>query len=356
MKRNIFIAVLLLFLASLLFSNPAGIDNEPHPYQLKYPPSYGAPPIPKDNPLTEEGIWLGRLLFYDSLLSINGKIACGSCHQQQLSFTDGRTLAVGVFGDTLTRNTMTLINLAWGKYFFWDGRVRKLEDLIKEPIANPKEMGGLSEKELVQRLKHHAHYPELFRKAFPNDSISLRSMSKAISQFLRTIVGELHDSPEDYKNFDNRSPEFKAILTENSMRGAVARVNTMQCYSCHFPARFAAFGGQQLTVYEEDSIFQAPTLINLRFTAPYKHGGQFATLRDVLKLYNDSMVDFILKNPDIKLDLSASEIKFTEYDMEHANEIFEPFVDTTIITNPAFSDPFRQKGFTWYGLKKDIGK
>ena len=104
--------------AVFFFGNFKFKDSCPHPYELQYPEAFGKPYIPENNRLTEEGIWLGRLLFYDSILSINKKMSCASCHQQGLSFTDGRPLAIGVFGDTLTRNSMALLNLAWGNSFF----------------------------------------------------------------------------------------------------------------------------------------------------------------------------------------------------------------------------------------------
>ena len=346
MKRNIIITFLLLASIICFFSNFTLPDNnEPHPYKFDYPDAFGKPAIPADNPLTDEGVWLGRLLFYDSLLSINHKIACAGCHKQELSFTDGRPLAIGVFGDTLTRNSMALVDLAWGKVFFWNGRAKTLEGLVKEPIANFKEMGGLSEKQLVKRLQEHAYYPTLFKKAFPHDSISLNTVSKAIAQFLRTIVTQLNNTPEPYKAGPGMS-KYEVLETEDSPMGSAARVSLMECKSCHTSV---LFGGEIVTTYGNDSVFKATSLMNIRYTAPYMHDGRFKTMREVLQFYNDSMQSILAQNA--KLDLSQSQsvrpIQFTKYDLDHADEIFASCSDSTVITNPAFSDPFRQKGFKW---------
>jgi cytochrome c peroxidase len=145
-----------------------------------------APLIPADNPQTIQGIALGRLLFYDTMLSGNKKQSCGSCHLQQLSFTDGKPLAIGAFGDTI-RNSMTLVNMAWSKDFFWDGRVKQLEDLMKYPITNPKEMAKDTVL-LIKKLKEHNYYPKLFAMALPEEDISIKTLSKALAQFVRIIV------------------------------------------------------------------------------------------------------------------------------------------------------------------------
>ena len=367
MLRNISIAGFLLASIICLFSNFTWEGkNKPHPYNFKYPRDFGKPNIPDDNPMTVEGVWLGRLLFYDNILSINGKMSCSTCHLQNLSFTDGRKFAVGVHGDTLGRNTMSLVNLAWGKLFFWDGRALTLEALVKEPIANAKEMGGLPEVELIKQLSNHPQYPVLFKKAFPNEAISLVTVSKAIAQFMRTIVSRMpspgpsdsitdivHQEEAEYRalhgyDLDSFSLWNSCLLYENSMLGSIARVTFMQCNRCHVTE---GFHGQIATKDQNDSLFKAPTLMNVMYTPPYFHDGRFKTLREVLQFYNDNMETLEIKNPDRLMHLT-DRIKFTEYDLENANKIFDVFNDSSINVNPAYTDPFKQKGFSWSGIKE----
>ena len=341
MKRNFFITFILLFSGTFFFSSFSLPEEEtPHALRFEYATMFGSPFIPADNPLTEEGIWLGRLLFYDGQLSVTGKISCGSCHQQKLFFTDGLPLAIGVHGDTLKRNTMSLINLAWDKNFFWDGRDTSIEQVVRDHISNQREMGGLSEKELVVRLKSHKYYPGLFKLAFPKDTISMYAVSKAIAQFTRVIVSNFKETEETYKKtpggMNNRD-----WLNEETQTASGVRMALMQCKSCHGkPA------GEKLAFYTDGVKYKAPSLVNIRYTAPYMHDGRFKSLKDVLLFYNLNLDDVKQKNPHLVegQELSAA---FTKYDIEHADELFDNDADVSIITNVAYSNPFNQKGFTW---------
>ena len=351
MRRNGILFILFLIFSIGILSSFSNDNSGPHPYSFTYPELFGKPNLPADNPLTIEGVWLGRLLFYDTLLSINGKMSCGTCHLQELSFTDGRATAIGVHGDTLKRNTMSLVNLAWGQRFFWDGRAMTLEDLVKEPLANTAEMGGLNEQDLVRHLKEHPYYPLLFKKAFPEEEISLNTISKAIAQFMRTIVTKIHVTPDDDPKTNGLVLDINkdsVMLNENSFIGSIARISLMQCKSCHLTE---AFGGQIVTKDEHDSLFKPTSFMNLQYSAPYFHDGRFKTLKEVMQFYNDNMETLQIKNPD-RLIHQKERIKFNQYDMEHADEIFEVFRDSTILSNPAFSNPFKQKDFNWDGNKK----
>lgn len=350
-NHNLMVLFFFLFLA-ICFVNYSFVSNDTtHVYDLKYPPDYGPPNIPADNPLTEEGVWLGRLLFYDSILSINNNMSCAGCHKQKLSFTDGLSLSIGVHGDTLKRNSMPLLNLAWHKYFFWDGRTLSLEEVIRQPINNSREMGGLGERELIKKLKDHPYYPTLFSKAFPHDSISIITVSKSISQFLRTIIATLPAVEEKFKKYPVGSPQYSKLITENTRYGTIARAFLMQCSNtCHTSQSFT-YGGQHKSVYQDDSEFVAPILINLKNTGPYMHDGRFKTMREVFQFYNDSLEFLLNKNPKIAHRTTGG-IKFTQYDLDHADELFEVYDDSTVNVNPNFSNPFEEKGFNWSGIKR----
>ena len=147
---------------------------------------YGHFRVPEDNPLTEEGVRLGRRLFYDPRLSGNNTVSCSTCHLQHLAFTDGKVRAVGVSGKPLAFNSMTLANLLWGpQHFFWNGRTDSLEQQALIPIQSPDEMNQDLD-ELMDELSEDDTYPALFRQAYGR--VSPENTAKAIASFERTLV------------------------------------------------------------------------------------------------------------------------------------------------------------------------
>jgi len=351
--RYIISGILLLIISTSVIISAfyIGQDNhKPQSYDLKYPSPFGKPDIPIDNPLTKEGVFLGRLLFYDPILSVDRRISCAGCHKQELAFTDGLPLAISVYGDTLRRNTMSLVNLAWSKHFFWDGRDTTLEQSITDHLLDPKEMGGASEAKLDMRLKTHAYYPILFKKAFPQDTISLKTITKALAQFTRIIVAQLKKEdtvPEDFKSKLNFAEGLSSkLISENSITGSVVRTSLMPCKSCHTTD---AMGGQLIATALDGSPLKVPTLMNLKYTGPYMHDGRFKTLREVFQYYNDNLPELLSKNAKIK-NYRPDYPKFSEYDLAHADEIFGDFGDSTILTDPMYANPFTDKGFDWLGI------
>lgn len=158
------------------------------PYVLRYPASFGGRfSIPTSNPMTQEGVYLGRLLFYEPRLSTTGTISCASCHQQARAFTDGRAPSVGVSGKPTRRNSMSLVNLLWVRQFFWDGRSTSLEEQALIPLAHTDEM-GLTVGEAARTLQKVAPYPALFRRVFGSDTITDTQIGKAFAQFERTLI------------------------------------------------------------------------------------------------------------------------------------------------------------------------
>src|SRR6478609_6349215 len=128
------------------------------PYELKYPVNFGGRfTIPEDNAMTKDGVALGRMLFYEELLSTNNKISCATCHKQQLAFTDGLQHSIGVDGTPTKRNSMSLTNLLWVRSFFWDGRAAGLEQQSFVPLSDPHEMGQSLEVS-SQKLKNTKSY------------------------------------------------------------------------------------------------------------------------------------------------------------------------------------------------------
>lgn len=334
-------------LISLLLFLSGTSDIPPHPYTLNYNPALGTPNLPYTNPLTTEGINLGRLLFYDTILSGNNHQSCGSCHIQQYSFTDGQKIAIGAKGDTAQRNTMSLVNMAWNSNFFWDGRVRFLEDVMVQPITNKNEMDQ-DTAELIRELSTHAYYPALFQKAFPSQAITIGLASKALSQFVRTIISrgiQLPDSiynPKAYAYTDS----FKLIETyrhETSLRGSFHRFAFM-CSPCHGGANY---GGMHMAdnMIATGTKFKVPSLINVTITAPYMHDGRFNTVEEVLGHYKQHLEQLQAQNPGLLYQPIKNEI--SDYDAREFVHVLELFTDSSVLTNPALANPFYQPGFSW---------
>jgi len=270
-----------------------GIHPAGEPYELVYPSYFGnRTNIPADNPLTREGVYLGRLLFYEPRLSANNTISCENCHQQRLAFTDGKPFSQGIDSILTTRSSMSLTNLLWVRHFFWDGRVSSLETQMITPLSAPHEMGQSPERS-AEKLRQSRLYPALFRSAFGSDSITGDRIVKAIAQFERTLIsansrydrylrGQLQPDSAEARGMAlfmrNPSPE-------RSIRGA-------NCEHCHGSPKFFLDqfhnngldsiptdpGRETLTGLAADrGRFRVPTLRNIALTAPYMHDGRFRT-------------------------------------------------------------------------------
>ena len=173
-------------------------DWDPTPYDLEIPPFFPPMDIPADNPLTAEGVALGRLLFWETNLSSDGSMSCGSCHMPEHSFAEATPYSTGVTGAIGTRNAMALLNLGWSNAFLWDGRMPSLEDQIRDPISHPDEM-NLPWPEATSRLQAQVdqpNYPQLFWDAFGSEEITEDLTVQAIAQFVRTMISS--DSKFDH--------------------------------------------------------------------------------------------------------------------------------------------------------------
>jgi cytochrome c peroxidase len=191
-----FRAHLLLAASTLLGLSSCSKENapsvEPTPaaptaYTLAVPAGFPTPIIPADNPLTNEGVALGRQLFYEKALSSTGTMSCGSCHQQSKAFTDGRALAVGVDGTANPRGTMSLANVLWSTQLTWDGAFTTLETQALKPLENPIELHQ-SLTVGVAKLQASSTYPALFQAAFGTKTITNELTLKALAQFERTLI------------------------------------------------------------------------------------------------------------------------------------------------------------------------
>ena len=366
LKRKIFIHTKTgwyftgLFASFFLFCSLIQIlpDQKPHPYPLKYPSNFGGRfTIPENNPTTKEGVYLGRLLFYEKKMSAGNKISCENCHLQKLAFTDGKALSTGADNSLTARSSMSLANLLWVRNFFWDGRSPSLEAQAIFPMTNQHEMGQTLA-ETVLKLRKTSLYPPLFKAAFGRDIITEDQILKALSQFERTLIsadsrydkylsGNYKPTPEEQRGmalFQNPP------IPERNMRGA-------NCEHCHggpktFKELFhnngldsaaSDIGREQFTGQASDKgRFRVPTLRNILLTAPYMHDGRFSTIEQVLDHYSEhirqspTLSSFLT---DVSNQKGGKTLLLKHDEKKEIVAFLSMLTDSVFITNPEFSNP-----------------
>lgn len=351
MSRLYWIFLLLIGVVAGSCNKPADDDPLTTPYVLNIPK--GLPPmepfIPADNPMTVEGVALGRKLFYDPILSDNNSQSCSSCHKQELGFGDPRQFSIGVDGSVGNRQAMTLINLGWNQNgFFWDGRSATLEDLVFEPIRNPIEM-NTTWPEVEAKLNSSEEYLSLFAQAFNVDKIDSVHTVKAISQFLRTLIS-------GNSKFDRWYNQQAVQLTESETRGFILfNGEGADCFHCHglgglitdnnfrnngLDTDFSADEGRYLVTGNpsDKGKFRAPTLRNIQMTAPYMHDGRFFTLEEVVDHYSEHILDSPTLDPLMKL-VGNGGAQLTQQEKQDLVAFLKTFTDEEFLTNPEFSNP-----------------
>lgn len=345
------------------------INYDPTPYDFPTPQFFPAPNLPADNPLTDEGIELGRRLFYDPILSADSTMSCGSCHQPSASFADNVPQPFGIDGMTGPRNTMALVNLAFvpNNQFNWDGKFPSLQVQAIEPVENPVELHEDWDNVEV-KLRRHPTYPEYFRKAFGienTNDITRELATQAITQFELTLISSdsyydravVRAEPGVFLE-DNEQHGRKLFLEEGLVEHEGQAVKDAQCWHCHsFGERKNIFtnGGffnnglnevTSLTDFEDlgrgaitgnlgdNGRFKAPTLRNIALTAPYMHDGRFATLEEVMDHYATG------GHPAPNVDAFVPLIDLDEQEKADIIAFLHTLTDTTFTNNPAYQNPF----------------
>jgi cytochrome c peroxidase len=334
-------------------SIPSSTGNHPIAFNLILPKSFPPMPIPKYNPLTIEGVALGKKLFYDPLLSSNNKQSCATCHQQEAAFVDKDVkFSLGVTGVKGGRNSMPIFNIGYSSAFFWDGRAKTLEEQVFHPITSPNEMNqdlGL----LIEELNGNPEYKRLFNEAFGVGDITFDKTSKAIAQFMRTIIAY---TPK---------PLDTSLLNKSEKRGLLVFLdeNKGDCFHCHELGNFMtnfkfANNGLNQNAFNDPGLyatsrkpedlgkFKVPSLINIKYTAPYMHDGRFKNLREVIDFYDtgfhfDPDLNFYL-DPNLQkhFDLSTKKPiprKWTEQDKQDLISFMNGLNDELLRNNPAYS-------------------
>lgn len=287
-KATVVIGSLLLFTITTAVS--AGIKPSKDDAMIYLRPD--AIPQPANNRITAERVELGKMLFFDPRLSGSNWISCGLCHNPALGWSDGLKTAIGHGMKILERSTPTILNTAYQRLQFWDGRERTLEKQALGPIASMGEMNQNLD-ELVDELKAVPGYVKLFNEAYPEDGISKSSIAKAIASFERTIVSQDSD-------FDLWLKGQKSNMTESAKRGFQLFQGKARCVMCHNGFNFADDGFHNIGLpnnkdegrYKIKPVkvlkgaFKTPTLRNVALTAPYMHNGEFETLKEVIDHYN----------------------------------------------------------------------
>jgi cytochrome c peroxidase len=234
MPRAALAALLLIgCLAAALAAGPPALPKDTLPERLPLDTiPLGLPaerPVPKDNPLTEAKVRLGRRLFFDPILSGDGRISCASCHRPDHGFAGTERRAVGAGGRVGTRNAPSLLNRAFGSAFFWDGRAASLEEQALHPIESPLEMGS-SVPDALKRLGTHKEYPAAFRAAF-GDGVSAANLARALASFERVLLAG-----------DSRVDRFRAgqfgSLNDSERQGLWLFESRGGCWRCHSGQNF----------------------------------------------------------------------------------------------------------------------
>ncbi|NDB95761.1 MAG: cytochrome C peroxidase [Verrucomicrobia bacterium] len=283
---------------------PIELPEKYTPFRFQMAATFPMPDLPMDNPLIEERVSLGEKLFQDPAFSKDNSISCLACHNPEKGFSDPRRFSIGIHGDPGTRNSMTLLNLAWKKSFFWDGRATSLRQQVLMPVQEHDEMDE-SLANVANKLSANSAYPPLFEKAFGSPEINPGKIALALEQFILTLTsyrskfdlamaGLTKLTPEEQRGFELFMTEYEPRMGQ---RGA-------DCFHCHGGALFTDSqfhnngldaspvdpGRAKVTGRDADlGKFSTPTLRNVALTAPYMHDGRFKTLDEVIEHYNSGV-------------------------------------------------------------------
>lgn len=355
------------------------LPNEPYDYMNLNLPSHfinnvpgqplptsvnGIDNTPADNPITNDGATLGRVLFYDKKLSANGTISCASCHKQDKGFSDDEVLSIGFDGGITGRHSMTLINSRYYQRgrFFWDERAATLEEQVLMPFQDPVEM-GMTIEQVVSTVQEQEYYPELFEKAFGSTEITSDKISKALAQFVRSIVS--YSSKYDQGRASSTSPGANFVnFTAEENLGKNLFFQTIPngggaCFGCHTTEAFVSANpgpqnnGLDLVsttdlgagaVYTNpifEGRFKTSTLRNIELTAPYMHDGRFATLEEVVEHYNSGIQAHPTLSPALTDDNgNPVRLNFTEAEKAALVAFLKTLTDNTVSDEVKWSNPF----------------
>ena len=329
------------------------------PYILKIPSHFPDMPIPLDNPMTVEGVALGRKLFYEKKLSGDNTMACAACHAPSSAFSDPNQFSEGIDGILGNRNSMPLINLGWNQSFFWDGRAQTLEEQIILPVIDPIEMHD-TWMNVSSELQSSVEYRNMFFKAFGTTEIDSVLSAKAIAQFIRTMISGnskfdvIYKVENSYTLTTEEATLFASVTaSELSGYGLFKDLNGADCAHCHkgafmqvqgfsnngLDAVFTDIGRGGVTNNPlDDGKFKIPTLRNIAYSAPYMHDGRFASLDEVIDHYSHNIEISSTIDPLIEFsDFGGVQLDAFEKDL--LKQFLMTLSDESFINNPDFKEP-----------------
>lgn len=377
MKKFILILVTTLFSCS---SSDESLDSNPQPntFQLSdylnfswnslpeyvtilYPEHYSSSILqnvntPISNPITNKGASLGRVLFYDSKLSVNNTISCASCHNQSSGFTDSAIVSAGINGTTPS-HSMRLINSVFytGNSMFWDKRAPSLEIQTTMPIKDHIEMGfsttngGMTA--LITKMNQIPYYPYLFNEVFGSNEITEERIQKALAQFIRSMISTNSKFDSAFAEvFSPQNPnggvglpfsQFTPLENAGKNLFLLPKPQGLGCAGCHVPPTFALVANSLSNGLDanETQIFKSPALKNIA-TGPYMHDGRFSTLEEVIEHYNSGVLngpalDNRLKGPNN----TVQQLNMTLLQKQQLKAFLETLTDNVIIQDSKFSNP-----------------
>lgn len=330
---------------------------------------------PTNNPITDAGATLGRVLFYDKKLSANGTISCASCHQSEHGFSDPNVFSEGFNGGQTRRHSMSIVNARFyadGK-FFWDERAETLEDQVLMPFQDDVEM-GLTLQQLVNIASEQVYYPPLFEDAFGAKTITSDKISKALAQFIRSLVSvtskydiarsEVQSPVVDFPSFTTQENHGKALFflprtLSNGVRGNCVGCHQTEAFIGPVPSTtfqlttFATSNGLDATSTSDLGVnettanvndigkFKFPSLKNIAIRPPYMHDGRFATLEEVIDHYSSGIQNHTnLITPLVNSSGQVGQFNFTRDEKEDLIAFLNTLTDNKMLTDEKYNDPF----------------
>jgi cytochrome c peroxidase len=353
--------------------------EKPDEYQWNLPKGFPKPFVPADNPMSAAKVQLGRYLFYDTRMSVNGKQSCASCHKQELAFTDGRAVGVGATGELHSRGAMSLVNVAYSAALTWSNpEMKTLEKQALVPMFgdHPVELGLRDGDGFLPMLRSDSKYAALFARAFPADSdrFTIANVTKAVASFERSIISAR--SPYDRYHYDRQDD----AVSESAKRGEILFFSQhISCFRCHGGFNFSdatvaerdadreiefhntglynlpgalSYPAPNVGIYEftrapaDVGKFKAPTLRNIALTAPYMHDGSIPTLEGVVDHYAAGgrriaagpMAGNGHDNPN--KDHLVGGFSLSVQDRADLIEFLKSLTDDQVIRDPRFANPW----------------
>lgn len=306
------------------------VSEELTPYTINYPNYFPALSIPSNNPLTVEGITLGRKLYYDTILSNNGK-SCSSCHNSIESFS------------TYSSNSLAHINLAWNSHFLWNGKISgTLEDIMRFEVDDFFQTN-------ISKLNNSPYYKNEFKKVYKTETIASQDVANALAQFFRIMISS--------NSLCDKFFQHTANLNSSQVNGfAIFTTEKGDCFHCHSLGLFTDdkfhnngidsifygvnLGRYNVTLNNNDiGLFKTPTLRNIELTAPYMHDGRYLTLEEVVEHYNSGVKHTATLDPIMTKPSKIYGLGLTQTEKQDLVAFLKTLTDTTFTHNPLLQKP-----------------